>query len=70
MLLVSYALAQNAPTTLQNIMATPEGTNLRVEITLSSPVKPMIETATHPRPNLARFTGYDLPRTDTKRHQS
>src|SRR5579871_2913418 len=49
MLLLSYATAQtSAPVMVQKVSTTREGTNLRVEIVLSSPVKPTVETAANP----------------------
>jgi hypothetical protein len=50
MLLLSYAAAQNsAPTaTVRSITYARQGTDLRIEVTLSSPVQPSIETAVHP----------------------
>jgi AMIN domain-containing protein len=49
MLLLSCATAQD-PTSavVQNVAVAREGTDLRVEITLSSTVKPSVETAIHP----------------------
>jgi|SRR5579863_54886 len=60
MLLLSCAAAQNTPgtATVQNVAVTQEGADLRVEITLSSPVKPAIDTALHPDRILL-----DLPET-------
>jgi len=49
MLLLSCAAAQTGATaTLQHVSAVRDGANLRVEITLSAPVKPSDETAIHP----------------------
>ena len=50
MLLLSCAAAQNTAetATVQNVTVAREGTDLRVEVTLSSPVKPSAETAIHP----------------------
>jgi hypothetical protein len=50
MLLLSYAAAQDTAgtATVQNIAIAREGTDLRVEVTLSAPVKPSVETAIHP----------------------
>ena len=50
MLLLSCAAAQSTggTATLQNVTAAREGTDLRVEITLSAPVKPSVETAVNP----------------------
>src|SRR6202165_1223901 len=49
-LLLSYAAAQTAAqtATMQNIDVTREGTDLRIEVKLSSPVTPSVETAIHP----------------------
>jgi len=48
--LLSCAAAQNtaAPVTVQAVKASRAGTDLRIEITLSAPVKPSVETASHP----------------------
>jgi hypothetical protein len=49
MLLLSCATAQNAGTaTVQHVTTARERTNLRVEISLSAPVKPTVETAANP----------------------
>jgi hypothetical protein len=50
MLLLSCAVAQNTagPATVQDVTVTREGAYLRLEVTLSSPVKPSVETAVHP----------------------
>jgi hypothetical protein len=50
MLLLSSATAQNAagPVTLQNVTTVRQGADLRVEVTLSSPVKPSFDTASNP----------------------
>jgi hypothetical protein len=50
MLLLSCASAQNAagPATLQNVTTARQGAELRVEVTLSSPVKPSFDTASNP----------------------
>ncbi len=57
MLLLSCAAAQNAavPATVQNVTAAREGTDLRIEISLSAPVKPSVETAEHPSRILLDF---------------
>src|ERR1700686_540114 len=49
-LFVSYAAAQNTASTatVQNIAVVRDGTDLRIEIRLSSPVTPSAETAVHP----------------------
>jgi len=49
-LLLSCAAAQNTArtATVQTVKATREGGDLRVEITLSSPVNPSVDTAVHP----------------------
>lgn len=47
-LLVSCAAAQTGITTLQSVNAVRDGQNLRVEITLSHPIKAVSETAVHP----------------------
>jgi hypothetical protein len=50
MLLLSCAAAQNTigTATVQSVTLAREGTDLRVEVTLSAPVKPSVETAVHP----------------------
>src|SRR3979490_1948039 len=50
MLLLSCAVAQNTAgtATVQDVAVTQEGAYLRLEGTLSSPVKPSVETAVHP----------------------
>ena len=49
MLLLSCAAAQNAGTaTVQHVTTAREGANLRIEISLSAPVKPTVETAANP----------------------
>ncbi len=50
MLLLSCAAAQNTAgtATVQSVTAAREGSDLRVEVTLSSPVAPSVETAVHP----------------------
>src|SRR5271165_3595764 len=50
MLLLSCAAAQTPANTatVQNIAFTRQGTDVRIEVTLSSPVTPSIETAVHP----------------------
>lgn len=60
MLLLSGAVAQNnvGAATVQNIAVAREGTDLRVEVTLSAPVKPTVDTALHPDRILL-----DLPET-------
>src|SRR6266567_9473438 len=60
MLLLSCAAAQNTSgtVTLQRVTTAREGSNLRVEITLSAPVKPSVETAANPNRILL-----DLPDT-------
>jgi AMIN domain-containing protein len=57
MLLLSCAAAQNSPgrTTLKNVVVAREGTDLRVEITLSAPVAPAAETAENPARILLDF---------------
>ena len=58
MLLLSCAAAQNAGTaTMQHVTTAREGTNLRVEISLSAPVKPIVETAVKPDRILLDFPG-------------
>jgi len=61
MLLLSCAAAQNttAPATVQAVTVAREGTDLRVEVTLSAPVKPSYETASNPDRILL-----DLPNTN------
>jgi hypothetical protein len=50
MLLLSSAAAQNAtgPASVQSIAVAQDGEDLRVEVTISSPVTPAVEVATHP----------------------
>lgn len=59
MLLLSCAAAQQAaaPATVQNISTVRDGTDLRVEITLSAPVNPSVETAENPHRILLDFPG-------------
>ncbi len=61
MLLVSSAVAQSTSgtATVRNITAVPDGGGLRLEITLSSPVQPSVETAVNPDRILL-----DLPATN------
>jgi hypothetical protein len=60
MMLLSCATAQKSatPATVQNVTAVRQGSGLRVEITLSAPVQPSIETASNPDRILL-----DLPET-------
>ena len=57
MLLLSCAAAQNTAGTaaVQNVTATRAGTDLRVEITLSTPIKPSVKTAENPTRILLDF---------------
>jgi hypothetical protein len=57
MLLLSCAAAQNTTgtVTVQHVTTAREGNNLRVEITLSAPVKPSVETAANPNRILIDF---------------
>src|SRR5579864_47716 len=56
MLLLSCATAQTpAPVTVQQVSTTRAGTNLRVEIVLSAPVKPTVETTASPNRILLDF---------------
>jgi hypothetical protein len=59
LLLVSYGIAQSTggTATVQNVTATREGNSVRVEVTLSSPVQPSIETAVDPDRILLDFPG-------------
>jgi hypothetical protein len=59
LLLLTVAAAQSGvgTATLQNLTAAPEGNGLRVEITLSLPVQPAVETAEHPSRILLNFPG-------------
>ena len=58
MLLLSCATAQTPATvTVQQVSAAREGTNLRVEIALSAPVKPTVETAANPNRIVLDFPG-------------
>src|ERR1051326_4916760 len=58
-LLLSYAAAQSTggTPTVQSVTAAQAGSDVRVEVTLSSPVKPSIETAVHPDRILLDFPG-------------
>src|SRR5947209_837368 len=61
LVLASCAAAQNgttAPATVQNVTVAREGTDVRVEITLSAPVTPSVDTAVKPNRILL-----DLPET-------
>jgi len=61
LVLASCAAAQNgttAPATVQNVTVAREGTDVRVEITLSAPVTPSVDTAVKPNRILL-----DLPDT-------
>ena len=67
-LLVSGATAQS-PTgtaTLQNIRVARDGGNVRVEVTLSAPVRPSIETAINPDRILLDFLDTIANRTEQK----
>lgn len=58
MLLLSCAVAQTAGTaTVQSVTAVREGTDLRVDVTLSAPVKPSVETAANPNRILLDLPG-------------
>src|SRR5450755_1383491 len=59
MLLVSGATAQTAvgTATVQNVTVAPDASGARVEIILSSPVQPSIETAVNPDRILLDFSG-------------
>ena len=59
MLLLSCAAAQNStgPAMVQNVMTAREGSALRIEITLSAPVKPSVETAKNPARIVLDFPG-------------
>ena len=69
MLLVCCAAAQSTrgaatvqiPVQIEDVTATPDGANLRVEVTLSSPVQPSIETAINPDRILLDFPGTIAP---------
>ena len=63
MLLVSYAVSQNSggTATVQNVTVARDGSGLRVEVTLSSPVQPSIETAVNPDRILLDFPGTTTP---------
>jgi hypothetical protein len=58
-LLLSAAAAQKTggTATVQNVTAAREGSEVRVEVTLSSPVEPTVETAVHPDRILLDFPG-------------
>ncbi len=68
MLLVSCALAQNTSgtATVQNVTAAADGSSVRVEITLSSPVQPTVETAVNPDRILLDFPGTSTPANTKK----
>jgi hypothetical protein len=60
MLLVSGALAQSTTgtiATVQNVTVARDGSGLRVEVTLSSPVQPSVETAVNPDRIVFDFPG-------------
>jgi hypothetical protein len=59
LLLVSHAIAQSTSgtTTVQNVTVARDGSGIRVEVTLSSPVQPSIETAINPDRILLDFPG-------------
>ena len=59
MLLLSCAAAQNTvgTPTVRSLTAEQQGTDLRVEITLSAPVKPSVQTAAHPERILLDLPG-------------
>lgn len=59
MMALSCAAAQSNPAnvTVQNVVTAQEGTGLRVEITLSAPVNPSVETAENPHRILLDFPG-------------
>ena len=60
MLLVSGALAQSTAgttATVENVTVARDGSGLRVEVTLSSPVQPSVETAINPDRILLDFPG-------------
>ncbi len=63
-LLLSSAGAQNATetATVKQVDAQPQGGGVRVEITLSAPVTPSIETAAHPSRILLDFPGTSVVR--------
>jgi type IV pilus assembly protein PilQ len=58
-LLVSCAVAQNTggTATVRNVTVARDGSGVRVEVTLSSPVQPSIETAVNPDRILLDFPG-------------
>lgn len=57
-LALSCAAAQNsANVTVQNVVTAQQGSNLRIEITLSAPVNPSVETADNPHRILLDFPG-------------
>lgn len=68
MLLVSGAVAQNTSgnATVQNVTVAADGGGLRVEITLSSPVQPWVETAVNPDRILLDFPGTSAPSNTRK----
>jgi len=59
LLLLSCAAAQNTAgtATVQSVKTVRDGSNLRVEVTLSAPVKPSFETASNPDRVLLDFPG-------------
>ena len=57
-ILLSCAAAQsNAPVTVKNVSTSRDGSDLRVEITLSARVQPKVETAVNPHRILLDFAG-------------
>lgn len=59
MLLTSVATAQKAPrpASVQRVSAKPDGAEVRVEITLSVPITPSVQTAVHPDRIVLDFPG-------------
>jgi len=59
LLLLSCASAQNssAPATVRNVTTSHQGSDLRIEITVSTPVTPAVETAANPNRILLDFPG-------------
>ena len=55
-LLLSCAVAQNpTPLTVRKVTTSRQGTDLRIEITISAPVKPTVDTAANPNRILLDF---------------
>ena len=60
---------KSEPRLVRNVTVAREGSGLRVEVTLSSPVQPSIETAVNPDRILRRFSRHDHCQQYAKRGQ-